>query len=585
MQKFSSVFRILCPLLVAAGCSDDGFTPEAPDPDGNFEGIEEAAEGLTDLSSQCAFVAGTGFATLTLNTNDVAMVSKLSSGALGINGFPCGAATTAALKKLTVTGSAGANTLILDYLGGVFAPGIAANIGVDVDLGMGSDALKIRGTKQADAYVAGSNAGALGILINNDMFKDIAVAGVEQFVVTFSDGDDSFSGAGNMTVGTTAFPTAVTLFGGAGNDTLRGGDGNDTVNGGDGNDTFTTGATPDGNDALTGGAGTDTVDYSTRTGGVTVTIDTMANDGGTGETDNVGSDIETIKGGMADDNLTGGSGADTISGGPGNDMIAGGDGADVLNGDAGNDTFDEGMATNGGDTITGGAGTDTVSYASRTNAVIVTINNVAGSGESGEMDKVALDVENVTGGAGGDTITGSTSDNVLVGGGGGDSILGGMGNDTIRGGLGDDTLRGEAGDDIFDEGAAASGADNIQGGAGIDRVDYSARMNDLIVVMDTPLSGPGGTPSGEDVSGSPEGDLIAVDVENLIGGAGVDSLTGNALDNQIEGGSGTSIDTLNGGAGDDLLDGGAGADIFDCGAGDADILLDLTVGTEANCEL
>jgi Ca2+-binding RTX toxin-like protein len=528
---------------------------------------------------QCTFVSGTGVATLALATGDVAMVNKLASGALGVNGFPCSTATTATLKKLVVTGTAGAQTLILDYLGGVFGAGTTNGVGVDVDLGGGSDALKIRGTKLADTFVFGST----GIAINTDAFKDITVANVETFVVTMSDGDDNFSGAGNAVTGGAAFATAVTVYGGAGNDTIRGGAGDDTLNGGDGNDTFTTGATPDGNDAMVGGAGTDTADYSARTGAVTVTINDLADDGGTSETDNVATDIEILKGGAGDDHLTGSAAADTIFGGPGNDVIAGGDGNDILNGDAGNDTFDEGSATNGADTINGGAGTDTVSYASRTNGVVVLLDGVAHSGETNEMDKIAIDVENVTGGAGADVISGSALDNVLDGGAGNDQLFGGLGNDTLRGGAGDDVLHGDAGDDVFDEGSAASGADIIVGGAGTDRVDYSARTNDLVVAMDAPLSGPGGTLSGEDVSGTPEGDLISVDTENLIGGAGDDHLTGNALDNQIEGGAG--VDTITGGAGDDLIDGGAGADVIDCGLGDADILLDLSVGSQTGCEL
>ena len=570
MKKLNALYRTLCPLVVAASCASEGQTPSGLD--GDFEGIEEATQGLSDLSAQCSFVTGTGVATLALATGDVAMVSKLASGALGVNGYACATATTAALKKLVVTGTAGDQTLILDFLGGTYGAGTATAVGIDVDLGGGTgDALKIRGTKTADTIVFGST----GIATNTDAFKDIAVAGVEIFVATLSDGDDNFSGAGNAATGNAAFATAVTVYGGAGNDTLRGGSGDDTLNGGDGNDTFVTGAVADGNDVLVGGAGTDTADYSTRTAAVTLSLNATADDGAMGETDNIGSDIEVLKGGMGDDTLTGGSGNDTIFGGPGNDTIAGGGGNDILNGDAGNDTFDEGMASNGADVMNGGAGTDTVSYASRTVAVTVILDALANDGENGELDKVMLDVENVTGGAGDDTITGSALDNVLDGGAGIDTISGGLGNDTIRGGAGNDILHGDAGDDVFDEGAAANGNDNIVGGAGIDRVDYSGRMADLVVVMD------GTTASGDTANG--EADVIATDVENLIGGAGDDSLTGNALDNQIEGGAG--VDTIFGLAGDDLIDGGAGADIIDCGTGDADILLDSTAPTPVSCEL
>lgn len=573
MNKLSTVYKTLCPLLVAASCASGG-EPTPVEVDGDLEGIEEAAQGLTELVGQCTFVANTGVATLALATGDVAMVNKLPSGALGVNGFACSTATVATLKKLIVTGTSGAQTLILDYLGGVFGAGSqAGGVGVDVDLGTGTDALKIRGTKTADTITFGTVAGVNGIAINTDAFKDIAVAGVETFVVTLSDGDDTFSGAGSAAAGAGAFATAVTVYGGAGKDTLRGGAGDDTLYGGDGDDTFTTGAAPDGADTLTGGGGNDTADYSTRTAALTITLDGMANDGETGETDNVGTDIHIVKGGTGNDTLTGGSGADTLSGGPGADTLAGGDGNDILNGDAGDDTFDEGSATNGADVMNGGAGADTASYASRTNAVTVILDALANDGEASENDKVMLDVENVTGGAGGDTLTGSPADNVLVGGAGGDTISGLAGNDTLRGGDDNDTLNGGDGNDLFDEGAASNGGDVMNGGAGIDTVSYAARTVALVVVMDNSAT------SGE----ASENDTINTDVENLIGGTQDDSLTGNALDNQLEGGDGD--DTIFGLAGDDLIDGNLGADIIDCGLGDADVLLDGTIGSATGCEL
>jgi serralysin len=51
------------------------------------------------------------------------------------------------------------------------------------------------------------------------------------------------------------------------------------------------------------------------------------------------------------------------------------------------------------------------------------------------------------------------------------------------------------------------------------------------------------------------------DIENAIGGGGNDTLTGNALSNQLDGGLGNDI--LMAGAGDDVLIGGAGNDIMD----------------------
>ena len=54
-------------------------------------------------------------------------------------------------------------------------------------------------------------------------------------------------------------------------------------------------------------------------------------------------------------------------------------------------------------------------------------------------------------------------------------------------------------------------------------------------------------------------------IENAVGGAGSDQITGNDLNNRLVGGAGN--DTLNGGNGDDVLIGGAGNDTIDGGAG------------------
>lgn len=54
-------------------------------------------------------------------------------------------------------------------------------------------------------------------------------------------------------------------------------------------------------------------------------------------------------------------------------------------------------------------------------------------------------------------------------------------------------------------------------------------------------------------------------IENVIGGSGNDSISGNAADNYLQGGAGT--DRLVGGDGGDVLDGGTGADNMRGGAG------------------
>jgi Ca2+-binding RTX toxin-like protein len=568
---------IRCAAVCGIGCA---AAPEAA-PHRAIDGIDEISQPLSDLSAQCVFTPATRVLVLTLKGGDIAVIARASDGAIAINNLACGAATQASVQRIDVREAAsGDQVVILDYGGGSFAVGRSGAPGVTIDLGgQPGDALKLIGTPGADGFVAGAS----GLAINGDAFLDVTVTGAPALVISLDDGDDTLSGAGNATTGA-ALGSALTVFGGNGNDTLRGGNGDDTLHGGNGNDTFTTGALADGNDTVLGDAGTDLADYAARTGAVTVTIDDLANDGRNGEngengqageTDNIGTDVETVKGGLGDDVLGGGPGNETVFGGPGDDTISGGDGNDVLNGEAGNDTFDEGALPSGADVLNGGAGIDTASYAARSGQVSVALDGAALDGAVGELDKVMVDVENVTGGAGIDTLTGSALDNVLDGGAGNDTLAGGLGNDTLRGGADNDTLNGDAGNDTFDE-AADTGADTLVGGAGTDTADYHARTGDLVIILD------GTSPGGE----SGESDHLAADIENLIGGSGADALTGNALDNQLEGGPGAAIDALFGLAGDDVLDGGEGDDALDCGAGDADLTLDrdLTSST-TSCEL
>ena len=601
-------------VVLAVGCAGETATDDKFVPDGDLEGIEEAAEGLTDLSGRCSFDTATKTVTCTLQDNDVAIMG-LSNGStsnsalndFAVNGFkvtttvPVSGAvpTKTTLQKLVINGSAGVNTVILDYNQGLFATGTSTFTGTTIDLaGNATDNLKLRGTPTVDSWVFGTS----GIALNSDAFKDIVVSNTENFTVALNDGNDVFSGQGNAATGNAAFTTAVTVFGGKGNDTIKGGNGNDTLNGGDGADTFTTNATSDGNDTLIGGTSTsgtpavneiDVADYSLRTNALLITFSSTG--GEAGETDVFSADIEQVKGGLGADTIVGDANANIISGGGGDDSITGLGGADTLNGDAGNDTFHEGGATNGADTFNGGAGTDLLNYGAgggspagnlgaRANPITCNFSNsTADEGESGELDKAAGDVENCTGGNGADTLTGSTGNNTLDGGNGIDTISGGAGDDTIRGGAADaaaDILNGDAGNDRMDMQAAANGGDIVNCGTGVDLVDFSARTVALVITMD-------GT--GADDGEGGENKNIKADCENLIGGSAADDIRGNALDNQLEGGSFCQIDLIQGLDGNDTLDGGGGCaggsnpvDVLNGGNGE-DINMDTDACTA--CEL
>ncbi len=589
--------------LAVTGCGE-GVNEDVPRDEPGFPGIFDSVPQRLDAIA-CDLTGN--LASFTMADGETAIVSLRSADkALLVNGVPCVTAAgvvanTTNTKRLNVTGSAGANTVILDYLQGSFLPGSSTAIGVDLALGAGADSIRIRGSRVADTVTVGADGISTGTDGNRDI--NFSNSGTLSIVASLGEGNDVFTGAGGRGTGL-AYAAALTVYGGAGNDTLTGGDGGDTINGGTGNDlisgglgidtlngdedddTFDEGTANSGADVFNGGSGIDTVTYARRTVGVTVTMGAGADDGETGATegDDVTASIEILVGTALADVLTGSAGNDTINAGAGDDQLSGGGGDDILRGEAGYDTFLEGTAANGADVFHGGPGIDTVSYALRTAGVTVSINGVADDGTTGanENDNVMGDVENLVGSAFGDVLTGSALANV------------------IDGGLGDDTLNGLAGDDTFPQGAAPSGSDTIIGGDGVDTVDYSLRTVALVITMDDGLANDGeGT----------ENDNIGATVENLVCGAHDCTVTGNALDNVIYGSTsadrgdgnpavnvlsglggddqlfgGPGDDTLNGGAGDDLLDGAAGTNTLDCGLGQGDIGISAG-GTMTGCEL
>lgn len=141
------------------------------------------------------------------------------------------------------------------------------------------------------------------------------------------------------------------------------------------------------------------------------------------------------------------------------------------------------------------------------------------------------------------------------------TVYGGEGADTIQGGAKDDVLNGGPGDDVFTTGATPDGADTYNGDEGSDTVDYSARLANLTVTVG----------SGADDGEPGENDDVTATVENVTGGKGDDTLTGDDQRNVLLGGAGN--DTLAGGPNascvdattGDVLNGGAGDDVFDLG--------------------
>ncbi len=296
---------------------------------------------------------------------------------------------------------------------------------------------------------------------------------------------------------------------------------------------------------------------------------------------------DLLTGDNANNQIEGYDGNDTINGGGGNDVITGSEGVDDLNGGDGNDEFWQ-YDDQYNDDIDGGNGTDTVfvneigtavTFVSGNNVIQVgsatfTLTSIEGiTAATGTADIIDLSMESgactvnlstsamsasgtsvvtvtnfdhvvgsaqadrltgssghnsIQGGAGADTLDGLAGNDTLLGNAGADVIEGGNGNDRIIGGDGNDTLDGEAGNDtyVFHN---AWGEDSITDSSGIDTLDFSAVTSGLMV--DLTYS----------VDSSPMGHSVVFGfnaIENVICGTGNDIISGNTLNNRLQGGRG-----------------------------------------------
>lgn len=184
--------------------------------------------------------------------------------------------------------------------------------------------------------------------------------------------------------------------------------------------------------------------------------------------------------------------------------------------------------------------------------------------------------------AGDDILWGGDGNDRLFGGAGEDVLWGFFGNDMLAGGAGNDRLYGEAGNDTLRGGA---GADIIDGGDGIDTANFMGEFGTTVInrpVRTEIKTGvtvdlEAGTASFRFDSGFFAPQVVTdtlVSIENVIGTAYNDVISGDAGNNVLRGQQGNDRlfgqdgdDRLFGGAGDDKLDGGAGRNVLVGGAG------------------
>jgi Ca2+-binding RTX toxin-like protein len=409
--------------------------------------------------------------------------------------------------------------------------------------GTNSDTFILKDELVANSITGGTNITGTGDTVSYEAYAsgvkvDLAIVGGQ----TVKAGDvDTLAGIENLTG--SGFTDTLKgdvedniLLGGAGNDTLQGRAGNDILNGGDG-----TADTADFSDAT--GAGVDIDLYSTtktataQVGGSTG-VDTLLN-------------IENIIGSKFDDTFRGDTEiANTFNGGADESGETNGDTvdySDLINsndrinadlsagigygtveitvnnipklsdrleaienviGTNGNDTF---RGDSGNNTFDGNVGSDTVSYSyitNNTDGVVIDLANTTSDnatvGSSSDIDRI-VNIENVIG-----------SDN----------------NDTIK-------LK------------SGNTANIIDGGSGTDTLSYESYVGGVTVNL--------GITTSQTVS---SGDIDTISgIENLIGGAGNDILTGSEFANSINSGAGN--DTIKASDGADILVGGDGIDTAD----------------------
>jgi hypothetical protein len=213
----------------------------------------------------------------------------------------------------------------------------------------------------------------------------------------------------------------------------------------------------------------------------------------------------------------------------------------------------------------GGEGSDTAQYALASRGIRVTKDEAANDGRPFlDQDNIRNDVERIIGSPHRDLLTGNDL----------------AATESFLGGLGDDALQGNGGPDFFIEEFSANGADSIDGGPGIDHVNYGNRTRPVNISPGHNSPGPTFADDGE----AGERDQINSDVEVLAGGQAADTIrarpgTTNAF--TMFGGAGN--DTLEGADGPDQLHGNGGEDTLRAHGGNDVVFAVDGIGEIAEC--
>jgi Ca2+-binding RTX toxin-like protein len=384
--------------------------------------------------------------------------------------------------------------------------------------------------------LAGGDGNDIYIVDNiNDKITETAGQGSHDLVqssvtYTLADEVDDLTLTGAAAINGTGNAAHNEITGNSAANVLNGGGGGDLLSGGLGNDTY---FVDNAGDLVieTAKGGTDTVNADV---GIDIDLDKGIN--------YIGQEIENLtaiklSGGHT---FVGNALANTLTGADGDDKLSGGDGNDILTGNEGNDTLDGGT---GNDTMTGGIGNDIYVVDSIGDKVVESLANATG----GTADRVEssinfslaalanIDDLTLTGAA----LTGTG--NALV-----NHLVGNDNANTLDGGTGIDFFAGGKGDDLYILDNVAEAVNVTEGaGQGSDTAKTGSFLFAGVIAEVENYTYTGALAWTFDAHSATGVSHV------LIGGSGVDTLTGSDKD-----------DTLNGGAGADKLFGGAGNDTY-----------------------
>lgn len=513
-MAIAAVYNPVTDLLIAAGDNNDNTIEFSRNNAGTIfinNGAVVPAGGVPTVANTVLInaIGGGGNDTISLDETVGPMPRAVLQGGEGDDTLTGGSGNDVLAGENgndRLTGAKGSDTLV----GGAGNDRMIWNNGDGSDVmdgQAGNDTTEVNGGDLAETFTLVANGNRIDFDRTNLVAFSLDIGTTENLVLNMNDGDDTFTGGAGL-----AGLVAVTVDGGAGDDTILGTDGADVLLGGTGDDrvagelgddTAFLGSgndifewdPGDNSDVVEGQAGSDTLDFDGAD--VNETIDISANGGRTRFFRDVGAvtidnnDVEKI-----DFDALGGA-----------DRIAV---RDLWGTDTTRIVLDLGVGGGAGD-----GQSDVVTVAGTSGADVV---RVSGSGGDAVVNGLQARVLVRDADAGIDLLT--------VRAGQGDDVIDARGNDGPIG----VRLRGETGDDLY---IVDSGADRV----------FEASQQ------------------GTDKVQSSVSHTLGVNVENLVltGANDVDG-TGNALNNMIRGNGGDNV--LAGGLGRDALIGKGGEDTF-----------------------